>query len=177
VKSTQERLFISCLCSRNVKYVLRQRRNVPVRLLGLPAAPFSSRRLVVQTLSQLIPLPPPDKTFEDDESVDGGRSSSSSKGASLSGRKAVSMGSFRRPASASSSKSAGQNRGRRLTQSLSVQVSTFLRSALCAGRDGSAAGAVDEEDFIQAFEDVPTVQVGSRHHSRHLTQLSHLHMH
>ncbi|XP_039462523.1 CLIP-associating protein 1-like isoform X19 [Oreochromis aureus] len=45
------------------------------------------------------------------------------------------MGSFRRPASASSSKS--------------------------AGRDGSSAGAVDEEDFIQAFEDVPTVQIYS----------------
>ncbi|XP_039462522.1 CLIP-associating protein 1-like isoform X18 [Oreochromis aureus] len=75
------------------------------------------------------------KNFEDDDSVDGGRSSSSSKGTSLSGRKAVSMGSFRRPASASSSKS--------------------------AGRDGSSAGAVDEEDFIQAFEDVPTVQIYS----------------
>ncbi|XP_030265943.1 CLIP-associating protein 1-like isoform X16 [Sparus aurata] len=75
------------------------------------------------------------KNFEDDDSVDGGRSSSSSKGASLSGRKTVSMGSFRRPASASSAKS--------------------------AGRDGSVAGAVDEEDFIQAFEDVPTVQIYS----------------
>lgn len=31
---------------------------------------------------------------------------------------------------------------------------------VCSGRDGSSAGAVDEEDFIQAFEDVPTVQVG-----------------
>ncbi|XP_028255482.1 CLIP-associating protein 1-like isoform X12 [Parambassis ranga] len=72
------------------------------------------------------------KNFEDDDSVDGGRSSSSSKAASLSGRKAVSMGSFRRPASAKS-----------------------------AGRDGSGAGAVDEEDFIQAFEDVPTVQIYS----------------
>uniref|UniRef100_A0A671YQT8 Cytoplasmic linker associated protein 1 n=1 Tax=Sparus aurata TaxID=8175 RepID=A0A671YQT8_SPAAU len=90
--------------------------------------------LVVQSL--LLPaLPPPDKNFEDDDSVDGGRSSSSSKGASLSGRKTVSMGSFRRPASASSAKS--------------------------AGRDGSVAGAVDEEDFIQAFEDVPTVQIYS----------------
>lgn len=29
------------------------------------------------------------------------------------------------------------------------------------GRDGSSAGGVDEEDFIQAFEDVPTVQVWS----------------
>lgn len=32
-------------------------------------------------------------------------------------------------------------------------------SLICSGRDGSGAGAVDEEDFIQAFEDVPTVQV------------------
>lgn len=31
---------------------------------------------------------------------------------------------------------------------------------VCAGREGSGAGAVDEEDFIQGFEDVPTVQVG-----------------
>lgn len=30
----------------------------------------------------------------------------------------------------------------------------------CPGRDSSSAGAVDEEDFMQAFEDVPTVQVG-----------------
>ncbi|XP_056226638.1 CLIP-associating protein 1-like isoform X6 [Seriola aureovittata] len=77
----------------------------------------------------------PYKNFEDDDSVDGGRSSSSSKGASLSGKTMVSMGSFRRPASASSAKS--------------------------AGRDKSGAGAVDEEDFIQAFEDVPTVQIYS----------------
>ncbi|XP_039648524.1 CLIP-associating protein 1-like isoform X25 [Perca fluviatilis] len=73
------------------------------------------------------------KNFEDDDSGDGGRSSSSSKGASLSGKKTVSMGSFRRPASSTKS----------------------------AGRDGSSAGAVDEEDFIQAFEDVPTVQIYS----------------
>ncbi|XP_030610315.1 CLIP-associating protein 1-like isoform X2 [Archocentrus centrarchus] len=89
----------------------------------------------VQRSGNMVLSPVSDKNFEDDDSVDGGRSSSSSKGASLSGRKAVSMGSFRRPASASSSKS--------------------------AGRDGSSAGAVDEEDFIQAFEDVPTVQIYS----------------
>ncbi|XP_027147202.1 CLIP-associating protein 1-like isoform X14 [Larimichthys crocea] len=47
------------------------------------------------------------------------------------------MGSFRRPASASSAKSAGRD------------------------GSGSAAGAVDEEDFIQAFEDVPTMQIYS----------------
>ncbi|XP_034466576.1 CLIP-associating protein 1-like isoform X18 [Hippoglossus hippoglossus] len=45
------------------------------------------------------------------------------------------MGSFRRPPSASSAKS--------------------------AGRDASAAGAVDEDYIIQAFEDVPTVQIYS----------------
>uniref|UniRef100_A0AAQ5Y708 TOG domain-containing protein n=1 Tax=Amphiprion ocellaris TaxID=80972 RepID=A0AAQ5Y708_AMPOC len=89
----------------------------------------------VQRSGNMVLSPVSDKNFEDDDSVDGGRSSSSSKGASLSGRKAVSMGSFRRPASASSTKS--------------------------AGRDGSGAGAVDEEDFIQAFEEVPTVQIYS----------------
>ncbi|XP_014853676.1 PREDICTED: CLIP-associating protein 1 isoform X10 [Poecilia mexicana] len=87
----------------------------------------------VQRSGNMVLSPLSDKTFEDDESVDGGRSTS--KAASVSGRKAVSMGSFRRPSSASSSKS--------------------------AGRDGSSAGAVDEEDFIQAFEDVPTVQIYS----------------
>ncbi|XP_014892672.1 CLIP-associating protein 1-like isoform X10 [Poecilia latipinna] len=87
----------------------------------------------VQRSGNMVLSPLSDKTFEDDESVDGGRSSS--KAASVSGRKAVSMGSFRRPSSTSSSKS--------------------------AGRDGSSAGAVDEEDFIQAFEDVSTVQIYS----------------
>ncbi|XP_056226637.1 CLIP-associating protein 1-B-like isoform X5 [Seriola aureovittata] len=89
----------------------------------------------VQRSGNMVPSPVSDKNFEDDDSVDGGRSSSSSKGASLSGKTMVSMGSFRRPASASSAKS--------------------------AGRDKSGAGAVDEEDFIQAFEDVPTVQIYS----------------
>lgn len=27
------------------------------------------------------------------------------------------------------------------------------------GKEGASAGAVDEEDFMKAFEDVPTVQV------------------
>uniref|UniRef100_A0A665TSV1 Cytoplasmic linker associated protein 1 n=1 Tax=Echeneis naucrates TaxID=173247 RepID=A0A665TSV1_ECHNA len=85
----------------------------------------------VQRSGNMVPSPLSDKNFEDDDSVDGGRSSSSSKGASLSGRTMVSMGSFRRPASASSNK------------------------------DRSCAGAVDEEDFIQAFEDVPSVQIYS----------------
>ncbi|XP_036808287.1 CLIP-associating protein 1 isoform X17 [Oncorhynchus mykiss] len=76
------------------------------------------------------------KNFEDDDSVDGGRSSSS-KGPS-SGKKTVSMGSFRRPSSASSTKSTGRD-----------------------GPSAAAAGAVDEEDFIRAFEEVPAMQLFS----------------
>uniref|UniRef100_A0A668A7P2 Cytoplasmic linker associated protein 1 n=1 Tax=Myripristis murdjan TaxID=586833 RepID=A0A668A7P2_9TELE len=85
----------------------------------------------VQRSGNMVLSPVSDKNFEDDDSVDGGRSSSSSKAASVSGRKTVSMGSFRRPGSTSSAK------------------------------DGPSAGAVDEEDFIHAFEDVPTVQIYS----------------
>ncbi|XP_060741605.1 CLIP-associating protein 1-like isoform X2 [Tachysurus vachellii] len=72
-----------------------------------------------------------DKNIDDDDSVDGGRSSASSKGAASVRR----TGSMRRPSSGSSSKS--------------------------AGKEVSGAGAVDEEDFICAFEDVPTVQIYS----------------
>ncbi|XP_077060333.1 CLIP-associating protein 1-B-like isoform X1 [Siphateles boraxobius] len=72
-----------------------------------------------------------DKNIEDEDSADGGRSSSSSKGASSVRR----TGSLRRPSSASSAKS--------------------------SGKESSGAGAVDEEDFIRAFEDVPTVQIYS----------------
>uniref|UniRef100_A0A8C1RNT0 Cytoplasmic linker associated protein 1 n=1 Tax=Cyprinus carpio TaxID=7962 RepID=A0A8C1RNT0_CYPCA len=72
-----------------------------------------------------------DKNIDDEESVDGGRSSSSSKGASSVQR----TGSVRRPSSASSTKS--------------------------SGKESSGAGAVDEEDFIRAFEDVPAVQIYS----------------
>ncbi|XP_073682466.1 CLIP-associating protein 1-A [Garra rufa] len=72
-----------------------------------------------------------DKNIDDDDSVDGGRSSSSSKAASSVRR----TGSLRRPSSASSTKS--------------------------SGKESSGAGAVDEEDFIRAFEDVPTVQIYS----------------
>uniref|UniRef100_A0A8C7QUU1 TOG domain-containing protein n=1 Tax=Oncorhynchus mykiss TaxID=8022 RepID=A0A8C7QUU1_ONCMY len=72
--------------------------------------------------------------YDDDDSVDGGRSSSS-KGPS-SGKKAVSMGSFRRPSSASSTKSTGET--------------------------AAAAGAVDEEDFIRAFEEVKIILRYSR---------------
>ncbi|XP_016360382.1 CLIP-associating protein 1-like [Sinocyclocheilus anshuiensis] len=72
-----------------------------------------------------------DKNIDDDDSVDGGRSLSSSKGASSVQR----TGSMRRPSSAFSTKS--------------------------SGKESSGAGAVDEEDFIRAFKDVPAVQIYS----------------
>lgn len=90
----------------------------------------------VQRSGNMILSPVSDKNFEDDDSVDGGRSSSS-KGPS-SGKKTVSMGSFRRPSSASSTKSTGRD-----------------------GPSAAAAGAVDEEDFIRAFEEVSTMELFS----------------
>uniref|UniRef100_A0A8C7KMV0 Cytoplasmic linker associated protein 1 n=1 Tax=Oncorhynchus kisutch TaxID=8019 RepID=A0A8C7KMV0_ONCKI len=80
-----------------------------------------------QSRTVSIQIVPDHKNYDDDDSVDGGRSSSS-KGPS-SGKKAVSMGSFRRPSSASN------------------------------GPSVAAAGAVDEEDFIRAFEEVSTMEV------------------
>nr|XP_043874418.1 CLIP-associating protein 1a isoform X16 [Solea senegalensis] len=75
-----------------------------------------------------------DKNFEDEDSVDGGRSSSSSSSkAPPSGRRTV-MSSVRRPSSATAAKASGKE---------------------------AAAGAVDEEDFMKAFEDVPSVQIYS----------------
>uniref|UniRef100_A0A673HIW0 CLIP-associating protein 1-like n=1 Tax=Sinocyclocheilus rhinocerous TaxID=307959 RepID=A0A673HIW0_9TELE len=72
------------------------------------------------------------KNFDDEDSVDGGRSSSSSSSKGFSNsRRGGSMVSMRRPSSASGS------------------------------RDSVSAGAVDEEDFIKAFEDVPAVQIYS----------------
>ncbi|XP_049609670.1 CLIP-associating protein 1 isoform X4 [Syngnathus scovelli] len=83
----------------------------------------------VQRSGNMVLSPVSDKNSEDGDSLDGGCSSSSSKG-ELAGRK-TGVGSLRRPVSKS------------------------------AGRDGSTAGAVDEADFIQAFDDVPTMQIYS----------------
>nr|XP_057906740.1 CLIP-associating protein 1-B-like isoform X2 [Doryrhamphus excisus] len=83
----------------------------------------------VQRSGNMILSPVSDKNFEDDDSLDGGCSSTSSKAASVAGRKTASVGSLRRTKS--------------------------------AGRDGSAAGAVDEDDFTQAFDDVPIMQLYS----------------
>uniref|UniRef100_A0AAQ4Q5E7 Cytoplasmic linker associated protein 1a n=1 Tax=Gasterosteus aculeatus aculeatus TaxID=481459 RepID=A0AAQ4Q5E7_GASAC len=75
-----------------------------------------------------------DKNFEDEDSVDGGRSSSStSSKAPPSGRRPV-VTSARRPSSATTTKATAKE---------------------------AAAGAVDEEDFIKTFEDVPPVQIYS----------------
>uniref|UniRef100_A0A8C4FE04 TOG domain-containing protein n=1 Tax=Dicentrarchus labrax TaxID=13489 RepID=A0A8C4FE04_DICLA len=70
------------------------------------------------------------KNFEDEDSVDGGRSSSSSSSKAPPGGRRTVVSSVRRPSSATTAKATG-------------------------------AGAVDEEDFIKAFEDVPSVQIYS----------------
>ncbi|XP_029979996.1 CLIP-associating protein 1a isoform X27 [Sphaeramia orbicularis] len=88
----------------------------------------------VQRSGNMISSSGSDKNFEDEDSVDGGRSSSSSSSkAPPSGRRTV-MTSVRRPSSATTAKVPGKEAG---------------------------AGAVDEEDFIKAFEDVPSVQIYS----------------
>ncbi|XP_038603518.1 CLIP-associating protein 1 isoform X13 [Tachyglossus aculeatus] len=80
-----------------------------------------------------------DKNFDDEDSVDGNRPSSASSSASSkappSGRRSVGAATTRRLGSAA------------------------LGSKSSAAKEG--AGAVDEEDFIKAFDDVPTVQIYS----------------
>ncbi|KAM9305187.1 CLIP-associating protein 1 isoform 3-T3 [Gastrophryne carolinensis] len=79
-----------------------------------------------------------DKNFDDEDSVDGNRPSSASSTASSkappSARKPVAMGTARRPGAPAVGAKPGPKEG---------------------------AGGIDEEDFIRAFEDVPTVQIYS----------------
>ncbi|MCJ8737342.1 hypothetical protein PDJAM_G00022880 [Pangasius djambal] len=115
-----------------------------------------------------------DKNIDDDDSVDGGRSSASSKGAASVRR----TGSTRRPSSASSTKSTDKNiddddsvdGGRSSASSKgaasvrrtgSTRRPSSASSTKSTGKEVSGAGAVDEEDFIRAFEDVPSVQIYS----------------
>uniref|UniRef100_A0A8C5BWC7 Cytoplasmic linker associated protein 1 n=1 Tax=Gadus morhua TaxID=8049 RepID=A0A8C5BWC7_GADMO len=97
------------------------------------------------------------------------------------------MGSFRKPSSGSSAKSAGQTLTRRSAVSgyRASRCSTSRRRTLVfatlksflivsSGKDAASAGAVDEEDFLRAFEDVPTVQVLAHAH-RHTQSHSHTH--
>ncbi|KAM6307272.1 CLIP-associating protein 1 isoform 1-T1 [Aegotheles albertisi] len=79
-----------------------------------------------------------DKIFDDEDSVDGNRPSSASSSTSSkapANARRVGMGTTRRLGSAA------------------------LGSKSSTAKEG--AGAVDEEDFIKAFEDVPTVQIYS----------------
>ncbi|XP_053522508.1 CLIP-associating protein 1 isoform X4 [Artibeus jamaicensis] len=79
-----------------------------------------------------------DKNFDDEDSVDGNRPSSASSTSSkapTTSRRSVGMGTTRRLGSSS------------------------LGSKPSATKEG--AGAVDEEDFIKAFDDVPIVQIYS----------------
>ncbi|XP_036965745.1 CLIP-associating protein 1a isoform X29 [Acanthopagrus latus] len=88
----------------------------------------------VQRSGNMISSSGSDKNFEDEDSVDGGRSSSSSSSKAPPGGRRTVVSSVRRPSSATTPKASGKEAG---------------------------AGAVDEEDFIKAFEDVPTVAIYS----------------
>ncbi|XP_038125232.1 CLIP-associating protein 1a isoform X25 [Cyprinodon tularosa] len=104
---------------------------------GLPQSRLNvifSRFDEVQRSGNMVPSSGSDKNFEDEDSVDGGRSSSSSSSKAPPGGRRPAVSSVRRPSSASSTKSTGKE---------------------------AAAGAVDEEDFIKAFDDVPSVQIYS----------------
>ncbi|XP_036278182.1 CLIP-associating protein 1 isoform X11 [Pipistrellus kuhlii] len=79
-----------------------------------------------------------DKNFDDEDSVDGNRPSSASSTSSK--------------APPTSRRNAGMGTTRRLG-------SSALGSKSSAPKEG--AGAVDEEDFIKAFDDVPAVQIYS----------------
>ncbi|KAM8806665.1 CLIP-associating protein 1 [Eudromia elegans] len=79
-----------------------------------------------------------DKNFDDEDSVDGNRPSSASSSTSSK--------------APSNSRRVGMGTARRLG-------SAALGSKSSTAKEG--AGAVDEEDFIKAFEDVPTVQIYS----------------
>ncbi|XP_041433720.1 CLIP-associating protein 1-B isoform X14 [Xenopus laevis] len=80
------------------------------------------------------------KNFDDEDSVDGNRPSSASSSASSkapqTARRGVSLGTGRRPGTSSAAPKTG-------------------------GTAKEGAGALDEEDFIRAFEDAPTVQIYS----------------
>ncbi|XP_041724624.2 CLIP-associating protein 1-B isoform X13 [Coregonus clupeaformis] len=107
---------------------------------GLPQSRLNvifSRFDEVQRSGNMIPSSGSDKNFEDEDSVDGGRSSSSvsSSKAPPSGRRTVAPASVRRPSSATG-------------------------PGKISAKD-AAAGAVDEEDFIKAFEEVPSIQIHS----------------
>uniref|UniRef100_A0A7M4DZ04 Cytoplasmic linker associated protein 1 n=1 Tax=Crocodylus porosus TaxID=8502 RepID=A0A7M4DZ04_CROPO len=79
-----------------------------------------------------------DKNFDDEDSVDGNRPSSASSSTSSK--------------APSNSRRVGMGTARRLG-------SAALGSKSTAAKEG--AGAVDEEDFIKAFDDVPMVQIYS----------------
>ncbi|XP_053536914.1 CLIP-associating protein 1a isoform X3 [Ictalurus punctatus] len=116
-----------------------ERVRVDLTKKGLPQSRLNvifARFDEVQRSGNMILSTGSDKNFDDEDSVDGGRSSSSTSSKGLSGsRRGGNMGSMRRPSSASAPRA--------------------------AGKEGASAGAVDEEDFIKAFEDVPSVQIYS----------------
>ncbi|KAK5921390.1 hypothetical protein CgunFtcFv8_025099 [Champsocephalus gunnari] len=88
----------------------------------------------VQRSGNMMPSSVSDKNFEDEDSVDGGRSSSSSSSKAPPGGRRTVISAVRRPSSASANKPTSKE---------------------------AAAGAVDEDDFTKAYEDVPSIQIYS----------------
>ncbi|CAM4601538.1 unnamed protein product [Leuciscus chuanchicus] len=137
-------LCLQCLCELKRRLLYDNRRSQQLKKvvishsggkIGVPPLPL---RLLECVHVRLVVTAAyvQNKNFDDEDSVDGGRSSSStsSKGFSSS-KRGGSMGSMRRPSSASGSRA--------------------------TGKDSVSAGGVDEEDFIKGFEDVPAVQIYS----------------
>uniref|UniRef100_A0A672YGW7 Cytoplasmic linker associated protein 1a n=1 Tax=Sphaeramia orbicularis TaxID=375764 RepID=A0A672YGW7_9TELE len=173
--NTQEGLCLCLIATLNVSFshlsmncLVEIYRHVGERVrmdLGKKGLPQSRLNVIfsrfdeVQRSGNMVLSPLSDKTFEDDDSVDGGRSSSSSKGASLSGRKTVSMGSFRRPTSTS----AGQNHSSIYSNREVEETMTKIRdvlsddkrdwelrvAALKKVRSLLLAGAVEFDGFLQ----------------------------
>uniref|UniRef100_A0A8C8SMS0 Cytoplasmic linker associated protein 1 n=1 Tax=Pelusios castaneus TaxID=367368 RepID=A0A8C8SMS0_9SAUR len=109
------------------------KKGLPQSRIGMPIGKYFNFTLVMAGYGSSL-----DKNFDDDDSVDGNRPSSASSSTSSKAppnSRRVGMGTARRLGSAT------------------------LGSKSTAAKEG--AGAVDEEDFIKAFDDVPTVQIYS----------------
>ncbi|KAL4824340.1 hypothetical protein H8958_018852 [Nasalis larvatus] len=105
---------------------------------GIPPASFRENGSKLSSLKYIFRMLCADKSFDDEESVDGNRPSSAASAFKVPAPKTSGnpVNSARKPGSAGGPKVGG------------------------ASKEGGA-GAVDEDDFIKAFTDVPSVQIYS----------------
>ncbi|TSK31383.1 CLIP-associating protein 2 [Bagarius yarrelli] len=95
-----------------------------------------------------------DRSFDDDDSVDGSRPSSAQAAFK------VPKVPKKPPDSASSSRRPSATGATKMSTHL-IHLHTHKEKELIKGVSKEGAGAIDEEDFIKAFTDVPTVQIYS----------------